>query len=76
MQEASILMLQNKYICLLNDTDASEIRLLQQNEYHTVPYFHQLSQNMTADCLLIYVFLAVTLFYLFLSIFTCQVCNK
>ena len=33
-----------------------QIGLLQLNEYETVPYFIQLSQNLTCDCLWISVF--------------------
>ena len=41
--------------------------MLQLNEYETDSYFFQLSQNMTTDCLLIYVFLPVP---------TCFNCSK
>ena len=36
-----------------------ELIMIQLNDYETVPYFHQLSQNLTSDCLLILVFLPV-----------------
>ena len=32
---------------------------VQLNEYETAPYFIQLSQNLTSDCLLISVYLPV-----------------
>jgi hypothetical protein len=39
---------------------------LQLNEYETAPYFLQLSQNMTSDCLFTFVFfLFLTRIYLF-----------
>ena len=36
---------------------------VQINEYETVPYFLQLSQNLTSDCLLISVHLPVVISY-------------
>ena len=40
-------------------------QVLQLNEYETAPYFLQLSQNMTSDCLFTFVFSP------FLPEFTC-----
>ena len=41
---------------ILKFNSLSKIHLVQLNEYETAPYFLQLSQNMTSDCLFNFVF--------------------
>ena len=45
-----------EHLLQLDEKDCLKVQL---NEYETAPYFIQLSQNLTSDCLLISVFLPV-----------------